>query len=326
MHIRPARRRLICAGTAAFALGAGAARAQAGFPNRPIRFVVPFPGGFTDTLARLVGQKMADSLGQPVLVENRPGASGAIGAQEVLRAPADGHALFLGHIGTHALNPHLQDKLAYDPAELVPVTLLVQLPNLLTVTPTLAVNDVQELVAMAKARPGELSYASPGTGTSGHLAAELLKAQAGVNLVHVPYKGTAEALQDLGSGRVQVMFDTVAQGMAQAKGGRVKALAVTSPRRHPLAPELPTMAESGFPGWDTGAWFGVMVRAGTPPEIVTRLHAEAVGALNTAEVRERLVSMGATPVGNSPTEFAAFIRAESARWGEVIRKAGITAG
>jgi tripartite-type tricarboxylate transporter receptor subunit TctC len=326
MHIRPARRRLICAGTAAFALGAGAARAQAGFPNRPIRFVVPFPGGFTDTLARLVGQKIADSLGQPVLVENRPGASGAIGAQEVLRAPADGHALFLGHIGTHALNPHLQDKLAYDPAELVPVTLLVQLPNLLTVTPTLAVNDVQELVAMAKARPGELSYASPGTGTSGHLAAELLKAQAGVNLVHVPYKGTAEALQDLGSGRVQVMFDTVAQGMAQAKGGRVKALAVTSPRRHPLAPELPTMAESGFPGWDTGAWFGVMVRAGTPPEIVTRLHAEAVGALNTAEVRERLVSMGATPVGNSPTEFAAFIRAESARWGEVIRKAGITAG
>jgi len=326
MHTRAARRRLICAGTAALALGAGAARAQAGFPNRPVRFVVPFPGGFTDTLARLVGQKMADSLGQPVLVENRPGASGAIGAQEVLRAPADGHAMFLGHIGTHALNPHLQDKLAYDPAELVPVTLLVQLPNLLTVTPTLAVNDVQGLVAMARARPGELSYASPGTGTSGHLAAELLKAQAGVNLVHVPYKGTAEALQDLGSGRVQVMFDTVAQGMAQAKAGRVKALAVTSPRRHPLAPELPTMAESGFAGWDTGAWFGVMVRAGTPPEIVARLNAEAVRALNAAEVRDRLVSMGATPVGDSPTEFAAFIRAESARWGEVIRKAGIKAG
>ena len=326
MTTPPARRRLIVAGTAALALGAGPALAQPGFPNRPIRFVVPFPGGFTDALARLVGQKMADAMGQPVLVENRPGASGAIGAQEVLRAPADGHTMFLGHIGTHALNPHLQDKLAYDPAELAPVSLLVQLPNLLTVSPTLAASSVQELVAMAKARPGELSYASPGSGTSGHLAAELLKVQAGVNLVHVPYKGTAEALADLGSGRVQLMFDTVAQGMAQAKAGRVKALAVTSPQRHPLAPELPTMAESGFPGWDTGAWFGVMVRAGTPPELVARLHAEAARALNAAEVRDRLVSMGAAPVGNSPTEFGAFIRAESARWGEVIRKAGIKAG
>jgi tripartite-type tricarboxylate transporter receptor subunit TctC len=326
MTTPPARRRLMVAGTAALALSAGPALAQTGFPNRPIRFVVPFPGGFTDALARLVGQKMADAMGQPVLVENRPGASGAIGAQEVLRAPADGHTMFLGHIGTHALNPHLQDKLAYDPAELAPVSLLVQLPNLLTVSPTLAASSVQELVAMAKARPGELSYASPGSGTSGHLAAELLKVQAGVNLVHVPYKGTAEALADLGSGRVQLMFDTVAQGMAQAKAGRVKALAVTSPQRHPLAPELPTMAESGFPGWDTGAWFGVMVRAGTPPELVARLHAEAARALNAAEVRERLVSMGAAPVGNSPTEFGAFIRAESARWGEVIRKAGIKAG
>jgi len=326
MTTPPARRRLMVAGTAALALSAGPALAQTGFPNRPIRFVVPFPGGFTDALARLVGQKMADAMGQPVLVENRPGASGAIGAQEVLRAPADGHTMFLGHIGTHALNPHLQDKLVYDPAELAPVSLLVQLPNLLTVSPTLAASSVQELVAMAKARPGELSYASPGSGTSGHLAAELLKVQAGVNLVHVPYKGTAEALADLGSGRVQLMFDTVAQGMAQAKAGRVKALAVTSPQRHPLAPELPTMAESGFPGWDTGAWFGVMVRAGTPPELVARLHAEAARALNAAEVRERLVSMGAAPVGNSPTEFGAFIRAESARWGEVIRKAGIKAG
>jgi tripartite-type tricarboxylate transporter receptor subunit TctC len=290
-----------------------------------VRFVVPFPGGFTDTLARMVGQKMADALGQPVLVENRPGASGAIGAQEVLRAPADGHAMFLGHIGTHALNPHLQAKLAYDPAELVPVTLLVQLPNLLVASPTLPVRSVQELVALARGKPGELSYASPGNGTSGHLAAELLKAQAGVNLVHVPYKGTAEALQDLGSGRVHLMFDTVAQGLAQSKAGRVKALAVTSPQRTPLEPEVPTMAESGFPGWDTAAWFGLMVRAGTPPEAIARLHAEAVRALNAPEVRDRLVGMGATPVGNAPAAFARFVAEESARWGEVIRKAGIKA-
>jgi tripartite-type tricarboxylate transporter receptor subunit TctC len=324
-HTALPRRRLLGAAAAVAAIGRSApARAQA-FPARPVRFVVPFPGGFTDTLARMVGQKMADALGQPVLVENRPGASGAIGAQEVLRAPADGHALFLGHIGTHALNPHLQARLAYDPADLAPVTLLVQLPNLLVVSPALPVQSVQDLVAMARSKPGELSYASPGNGTSGHLAAELLKAQAGVNLVHVPYKGTAEALQDLGSGRVQLMFDTVAQGLAQAKGGRVKALAVTSPQRTPLAPEVPTMAESGFPGWDTAAWFGVMVRAGTPADVVARLHAEAVRALNAPDVRERLVGMGATPVGNTPAEFARLVSAESARWGDVIRKAGIRA-
>jgi tripartite-type tricarboxylate transporter receptor subunit TctC len=319
------RRRILSAAAALAALGASAPAAAQPFPTRPVRFVVPFPGGFTDTLARMVGQKMADALGQPVLVENRPGASGAIGAQEVLRAPADGHAMFLGHIGTHALNPHLQAKLAYDPAELVPVTLLVQLPNLLVASPTLPVRSVQELVALARGKPGELSYASPGNGTSGHLAAELLKAQAGVNLVHVPYKGTAEALQDLGSGRVHLMFDTVAQGLAQSKAGRVKALAVTSPQRTPLEPEVPTMAESGFPGWDTAAWFGLMVRAGTPPEAIARLHAEAVRALNAPEVRDRLVGMGATPVGNAPAAFARFVAEESARWGEVIRKAGIKA-
>jgi tripartite-type tricarboxylate transporter receptor subunit TctC len=319
------RRRILSAAAALAALGASAPAAAQPFPTRPVRFVVPFPGGFTDTLARMVGQKMADALGQPVLVENRPGASGAIGAQEVLRAPADGHAMCLGHIGTHALNPHLQAKLAYDPAELVPVTLLVQLPNLLVASPTLPVRSVQELVALARGKPGELSYASPGNGTSGHLAAELLKAQAGVNLVHVPYKGTAEALQDLGSGRVHLMFDTVAQGLAQSKAGRVKALAVTSPQRTPLEPEVPTMAESGFPGWDTAAWFGLMVRAGTPPEAIARLHAEAVRALNAPEVRDRLVGMGATPVGNAPAAFARFVAEESARWGEVIRKAGIKA-
>lgn len=323
-HAPTLRRDLMRAAAGLAVLAAAPVRAQA-FPSKPLRFVVPFPGGFTDTLARMVGQKLADSLGQPVLVENRPGASGAIGAQEVLRAPADGHTLFLGHIGTHALNPHLQPRLAYDPAELVPVSLLVQLPNLLVASPTLPVQSVQELVAAARARPGGLSYASPGNGTSGHLAAELFKAQAGVDVVHVPYKGTAEALQDLGSGRVHLMFDTIAQGLAQAKGGRVKALAVTSPQRTPLAPEVPTMAESGFPGWDTAAWFGVMVRAGTPPDAIARLHADAVRALAATDVRDRLLAMGATPVGNTPAEFARFVIAESARWGDVIRKAGIKA-
>ena len=320
------RRRALRAGAglaAAAAIGPRGASAQAAFPNRPIRFVVPFPGGFTDALARSVGQKMGEALGQPVVVENRPGASGGIGAQEVVRAPADGHAMFLGHIGTHALNPHLQTKLVYDPAELVPVTLLVQLPNLLVTSPTLEARTVQALVELARSKPGRLSYASPGTGSSGHLAGELLKARAGVDVVHVPYKGTAEALQDLGSGRVHLMFDTLAQGLAQSRAGRVRALAVTSPARQPQAPELPTMAESGFPGWDTGPWFGIMVRSGTPADVIERLHAQAVRALAAPEVRDRLIGMGATPVGNSPAEFAAFVRAESARWGEVIRTAGI---
>jgi tripartite-type tricarboxylate transporter receptor subunit TctC len=296
------------------------------FPNRPIRFVVPFPGGFTDVLARLVGAKMSDALGQPVLVENRPGGSGQIGIAEVMKAPADGHVLFLGHIGTHAINPHLFAKLGYDAEkDLVPVTLLVQLPNMLVVSPTVPAQSLTELVALAKAKPGTMAYASPGNGTSGHLAGELFKSLAGVDLIHVPYKGTAEALGDLAEGRVHLMFDTVVQGAAQAKAGKVRPLAVTSAQRQPVVPEVPTMAESGFPGWDTGPWFGIMMRAGTPDAVVRRVHAEAVKALAAPDVRERLRTMGATAVGDTPEAFGAFVRAESARWGKVVKDVGIRA-
>jgi tripartite-type tricarboxylate transporter receptor subunit TctC len=234
--------------------------------------------------------------------------------------------LFLGHIGTHAINPHMFAKLSYDAErDTIPVTLLVQVPNLLVASPTVSATTVQELVALAKAKPGTMSYASPGNGTSGHLAAELFKSIAGVSIVHVPYKGTAEALGDLNEGRVQLMFDTLAQGAAQAKAGKVRALAVTSAQRHPIAPDVPTMAESGFAGWDTGAWFGIMVRAGTPDDVVRRLQAEAAKALAAPDVRERLATMGARPVGNSPEEFARFVQAESARWGKVVRDVGIRA-
>ncbi len=303
----------------------GTSFAQA-FPSRPLRIVVPFPGGVADTLARMLSPRMSEALGQPVVVENKPGGSGAIGAQEVIRAPADGHTVFLGHIGTHAVNPHLFSKLNYDPEkDFAPLTLLITVPNLLVVHPSVPATNVRELVAHAKGKPGALSYASPGSGSSGHLAAELFKSMAGVDLLHVPYKGAAPALQDLMGGQVQVLFDTLAQALPQAKAGKVRALAVTTLKRQPVAPEVPTMDEQGFAGWETGPWFGLFVRTGTPEPAAGRLHAEAVKALNAAEVRAKLTALGANVVGNSPTEFAAFIRAEHARWGKVVRDAGIRA-
>ena len=297
-----------------------------GFPSRPLRFVVPFPGGVADTLVRMLAPKMAEALGQPVIVENKPGGSGQIGAQEVIRAPADGHAIFLGHIGTHAVNPHIFAKLGYDPEQdFIPVSLLVTVPNLLVVHPSVPAASVPELVAYAKSKPGILSYASPGSGSSGHLAAELFKSLAGINIVHIPYKGAGPALQDVIGRQVQVLFDTLAQSLPQARAGRVRALAVATLERQSVAPEIPTMAEQGFAGWETGPWFGAFVRAGTPEPVVRRLHAEIVKALHAPEIRERLTAQGANVVGNSREEFAAFVRAESTRWGKVVREAGVRA-
>jgi tripartite-type tricarboxylate transporter receptor subunit TctC len=307
------------------ALSVGSAHAQA-FPSKPIRFVVPFPGGFSDVLARQIGAKMGEALGQPIVVENRPGGSGQIGAQEVIRAPADGHTLFMGHIGTHAINAHIFPKLNYDPdKDFAPVTLLVTVPNLLVVHPSVPAHNVRELIALAKSKPGGLSYASPGSGTSGHLAAEFFKSLAGVFIVHIPYKGAAPALQDLMGGQVQLLFDTLAQSYPQHKAGKVRALAVTSRKRHPVAADIPTMDESGFAGWETGPWFGIFVRTGTPEPVLKRIHAEAVKALTTSEIRDRLVAQGANVVGNTPEEFAGFIRTESARWGKLVRQVGIRA-
>ncbi|MGQ0650761.1 MAG: Bug family tripartite tricarboxylate transporter substrate binding protein [Betaproteobacteria bacterium] len=313
------------AAAVALSLTAAAALAQ-GFPSKPLRVVVPFPGGVADTLARTIAPKMGEALGQPVVVENKPGGSGVIGVQEVLRAPADGHTLFLGHIGTHAVNPHVFAKLSYDPErDFAPLTLLITVPNLLVVHPSVPASTVRELIEHARAKPGALSYASPGSGSSGHLAAELFKSLAGVNIVHVPYKGAAPALQDLMGGQVHVLFDTLAQALPQAKAGRVRALAVTALRRQGVAPEIPTMEEQGFPGWETGPWFGLFVRSGTPDAAAASLHANAVKALLAPDVRERFAAQGANVVGSSAAEFASFIRAEHARWGKVVREAGIRA-
>ncbi|MBA3592353.1 MAG: tripartite tricarboxylate transporter substrate binding protein [Pseudomonadota bacterium] len=319
-----ANRRLLSALLGSLSLAGLPVLAQPTWPGKPIRLVIPFPGGFTDNLGRLVGQKMGESLGQPLVIEQRPGGSGQIAASEVLRSPADGYTLFMIHIGTHAINQHLLPKLSYDATkDFIPVTELARVPNLLVATPTLPVRSVQDLVALAKAKPGSLFYASPGNGSSGHLAGELFKSLAGVDIVHVPYKGASESLQDLLTGRVHIMFDSLAQGGPQARAAKVQGLAVTSTQRHSSFPEFPTMAESGFPGWNTGPWFGLAVKSGTPDEIVRRLQIEAARALATPSVRERLAALGATPGGSTPEEFAGFIKNESERWGKLVREVPI---
>lgn len=320
----PTRRQLILAATGVIV--GPPARAQSDFPSRPLRLIIPFPGGFTDTLTRLVAQPLGVALGQPVAVEQKPGGSGQIAAAELLRTPADGHALMLIHIGTHALNPALYAKLTYNPdSDFAPVSELVRLPNLLIASPSLGVNSVADLLELARKNPQKLLFASPGTGSSGHLAGELLRTRASIQVGHVPYKGASESVLDLSAGRVHFSFDTLAQGSALAKAGKVKALAVTSLERHPAFPEIPTMSESGFPGWETGPWFGLAVRAGTPEPVVERLSREIRKALAAPDVRDRLTGMGATPVGSSPGEFRQSILAEQKRWGELIRTLGIRA-
>jgi tripartite-type tricarboxylate transporter receptor subunit TctC len=249
------------------------ARAQdpaAGFPARTIRIVVPFPpGGVTDRLARVVAQKMQEHWGQPAVVENRPGASGMIAAEAVAKSAPDGYTIMMGHIGTHAINVSLFSKLPYDPVrDFAPVSLLVSVPNVLLVHPSVPANSVQELVALAKARPGTLNFASPGSGTSGHMSAELFKSLAGIDIVHVPYKGPGPALQDLVAGQVNMLFDTVASSMPQVRGGKVKGLAVTTRERSAIAPDVPTMAESGVAGYEIAPWFAAYAPAGTPPAAV----------------------------------------------------------
>ena len=324
MNHLPGRRQLIAAATGA--LVGSTARAQSEFPSRPLRLIIPFPGGFTDMLARLVAQPLGVALGQPVSVEQKPGGSGQIAAAELLRVAADGHTLMLIHIGTHALNPALYAKLSYNPdGDFAPLSELVRLPNLLIASPALGVNSVADLLDLARKNPQKLLFASPGNGSSGHLAGELLRSRASIQVGHVPYKGASESVLDLSAGRVHFSFDTLAQGSALAKAGKVKALAVTSPGRHPAFPEIPTMSESGFPGWETGPWFGLAVRSGTPEPIVERLARETRKALAAPDVRERLNGMGATPVGSSPGEFRQYILEEQKRWGELIRTLGIRA-
>jgi tripartite-type tricarboxylate transporter receptor subunit TctC len=297
------------------------------WPNRPIRLVVPFsPGGTTDVVARLIAQGLGTALGQPVVVDNRAGAAGNIGADAVAKSPPDGYTLLMGTVGTHAINAGLYKKMPYDTvADFAPVTLVAAVPNILVLNPAVPVASVKDLIAYAKANPGKLNFASSGNGTSIHLSGELFKTMTGVEMTHVPYKGSAPALTDLIGGQVQLMFDNLPSALPHVKSGKLKALAVTTAERAPAFPDLPTVQEKGLPGFETSSWFGVLAPAGTPREIVARLNTEILKLLATPDMQERFAQNGAQVVGKGPAEFAAHIKAEMAKWAKVIKESGATA-
>ena len=295
------------------------------YPSKPVRFVVPFaPGGTTDVLARLVGEKLSASLGQQFVVDNKPGAGGNVGTAQVAKAEPDGYTLLMGTVGTHAINASIYPSLPYDPVQdFAPVTLVATVPNVLVVNPEVPANSVAELIALAKEKPGELNFASSGNGSSIHLSGELFKAMTGVDIVHVPYKGSGPAVVDLLGGQVQMMFDNLPSSAPQIKAGKLRPLGVTSKERSPTLPDVPTIAEAGVPGYEALSWFGVLVPAGTPDAIVAKLQNEIAKALADPTMRERFAELGAVPVGGTSAEFADLITAETAKWAKVVQDAGI---
>ena len=300
----------------------GAALAQA-YPTKPIRVVVPYaPGGATDLTARLVGQKMQEAMKQNVLVENRPGAGGVIGADLVAKAASDGYTVLLASPAEIAVLPHLQ-KMPYNAdKDLAPVSLAVTTPLILVVHPSLPVKTVKELITLAKAQPGRLSYASAGTGGVQHLAGELLKITSRIEMVHVPYKGAGPVMPDLIGGHVPMFFSGMPPAMPHVRAGKLRALAVTTAKRSPAAPEVPTMGEAGVPGFDISNWFVYFVPANTPPEVITRLNTEINRGLRFPDVKERLANVGAETVGTTPDEVSRFVRAESDKFANLIRLSG----
>ena len=295
------------------------------YPSKPIKFVVPTaPAGIGDILPRLFAQKLAES-GSPatIVVENRAGGAGVIGTDGVAKSPADGYTLLMGNHAVLAMYPHMAKNLPYDPLKsFAPVILQVTVPNILVVHPSIPVNTLAELIAYAKANPGKLSYASQGNGASGHIAAELLKLHAGIDIVHVPYKGAAPAAQDLAAGHVSMMFDVVVLALPQIKAGRVRALGVAAKERVAVLPEVPTLTEQGFPA-EVGGWFGVLAPAGTPPEAIAWLNRETTKVFAAPDTRDRFVQQGAAVPLGTPETFGKFIEAESARYGDIIQRAGI---
>jgi tripartite-type tricarboxylate transporter receptor subunit TctC len=304
---------------------APAAFAQ-GYPERAVKLVVPFPpGGVTDIVSRIIAQRLSEGLGQTVYVENLGGAAGSIGAANVARAKPDGYTLLMA-TATHAINATLTPNAGFDiQKDVVPITLVASVPLLLAVNPLLPAKDVQGLVALAKREPGKLNFASGSTGSASHLAGEMLKSAAGIDMVHVPYKGGGPALQDLIAGHVSIMFENMPSILPYVQSGQLRGLAVTGPKRSGAIPALPTMIESGFPGFEAGSWYGLFAPVGTPPEIVEKLHSAMVKALSSPEMRAQLSKQGAEPIGNSPQEFAAFIKSEVAKWARVIQVSGAKA-
>jgi tripartite-type tricarboxylate transporter receptor subunit TctC len=319
------RHAIVLAALAAAATAAtGAVHAQS-YPAKPIRMIIPFPAaGATDILGRAVGQKLAESLGQPVVIDNRPGAGGNIGAEMAARALPDGYTLLLGAITSHAISAGLYPRLAYKlETELVPVSLVGNVPHVLIVHPSLPVKGVKDVVALAKSRPGQLNWASQGNGTLSHLEMELFRRLAAIDVVHVPYKGSSFAMPDLIAGNTQLFFDSIPPALPQINAGRLRAIAVASSKRSPALPDLPTISESGLKGFEADNWFGVLAPEDTPKDIVARLNTEIVKVVGAADLRKRMIAQGAQLQGSTPAELAAIVKNDVAKWSKVIRDAGV---
>ena len=318
-----AKRPVLFAAFAVLTLSAGAAE----FPTRPIRLIVPFGAGSgSDVLARVVAVRLPETLGQQVVVDNRPGAAGLIGSDIVAKAIPDGYTIMIGGASTYSINRSLYSKMPYDSlTAFAPITQLSTNANVLVVNPSLPVKSVKDLISYGKANPGKLTYASTGAGGTIHLSAEMFKFMTGVDMVHVPYKASPAAHLDLLSGQVHVMFDGLPTGVPQVKAGKLRALGVTSSKRSELLPDVPTIAESGLPGYEAVNWFGFATTAGAPRAVVVKLNREMVRIIHLPEVKERLLALGAEPVGNSPEEFTQHIRSEAARWGKIVKALGIKA-
>jgi tripartite-type tricarboxylate transporter receptor subunit TctC len=316
---------MLLAAALALQIGSLGARAQ-GYPDKPIRMIVGYPpGGGTDVTARILTPKLTEFLGQPVVIENRPGATGITAAGYVAKSPPDGYTLMMGHVSINAIAPSVFAKLPYDAAkDFAPVILCASVPHFIVVQPSLPVHSVKELIALAKAQPGKLTFPSAGNASTPHLAGEMFKTMAGVDMVHVPYKGTGQSMQDLLAGQHAVAFDTVPAVGPYVRAGRLRPLAVSSVKRLAEFPELPTVAEAGLPGYQMSTWYGVFAPAGTPAAIVSRLHAEIAKVMQAPDVRERLAQIGVDDtVTRSPEEFAALVRADIARYAKIVKETGV---
>jgi tripartite-type tricarboxylate transporter receptor subunit TctC len=297
------------------------------FPTKPLRMVVPFaPGGPTDIVGRAVSQRLTESFGQTVVVDNRAGAGGVVGADLVAKSPPDGYTLLLCSTGAMAINPSLMPNMPYDAVrDFAPLSLVVTIPYLLLVSAGSPLQSVKDLIAAAKAKPGQINYGSAGIGSTSHLAGELFKSMAKIDIVHVPYKGSAPAATDLIGGQLQTMFDAVAVALPLVRGGKLRALGISTTKRSALVPDVPTIAESGVPGYEVATWHGICAPAGTPPAVVATLNRGIVAAVNQPDTRQRLVGIGADVVGSTPEEFGRFMRSELAKWSRIVKQSGASA-
>ena len=304
-------------------LGSGAAMAQA-YPSKPVTIVVPFAaGGTTDILARIIGQALTAELGQSVVVDNRAGAGGNIGGQAAAKATPDGHTLFMGTVGTHAINASLYKKMPFDPVkDFAPLTRVANVPNLLVANPAQPYKSVKDLIAYAKANPGKVNFGSSGNGSSIHLSGELFKSLAKVDMQHVPYKGSAPAVTDLLGNQIGIMFDNMPSAIQHVRSGKLAPLAVTTAKRSPELPNVPTIAEAGVPGYEATSWFGMFAPAGTPAPVLAKLNAAIVKVLAQPDVKKKINEQGAEVYSETPEQFAAFIQAESVKWGKVVKESG----